>query len=107
MFEKIDNSLQREIYKELENLKNLTPGSEEHAQAVESLKKLFEIKVDDHNKTEKKFDRYFKYGIASAEILLPLMFYAYWMRKGFKFEETGTITSNTFRNLINKFRPTK
>lgn len=52
-------------------------------------------------------DRYFKLGIAAAEIVLPLVFYATWMRKGFKFEETGTFTSTTFRGLFNRFRPTK
>lgn len=52
-------------------------------------------------------DRYFKLGIAAAELLIPLMFYGIWMRKGFKFEETGTYTSTTFRGLFNRFRPTK
>lgn len=52
-------------------------------------------------------DRYFKLGIEAAGIILPLIFYATWMRKGFKFEETGTYTSTTFRGLFNRFRPTK
>ena len=52
-------------------------------------------------------DRYFKLGIAAAELVLPLMFYAVWMRRGFKFEENGTYTSTTFRGLFNRFRPTK
>ena len=52
-------------------------------------------------------DRYFKVGIAAAELMIPLMFYGIWMNKGFKFEETGTITSSTFKGLINRFRPTK
>ena len=52
-------------------------------------------------------DRYFKLGIAAAELLIPIMFYGILMRKGFKFEETGTYTSTTFRGLFNRFRPTK
>ena len=56
---------------------------------------------------EQVYDRYFKAGIAVAELLIPLMFYGIWMRKGFKFEETGTYTSTTFRGLFNRFRPTK
>ena len=56
---------------------------------------------------EQMKDRYFKVGIAAAELLIPLMFYGIWMRKGFKFEETGTYTSTTFRGLFNRFRPTK
>ena len=52
-------------------------------------------------------DRYIRLGIAAAEIILPLMFYSKWMKKGFKFEETGTFTSTTFRGLFNRFKPTK
>lgn len=52
-------------------------------------------------------DRYIRLGIAAAEIILPLIFYSKWMKKGFKFEETGTFTSTTFRGLFNRFKPTK
>ena len=52
-------------------------------------------------------DRYFRVGIAVAEIGLPLIFYAIWMDRGFKFEESGAYTSSTFRNLFNRFKPTK
>lgn len=41
------------------------------------------------------------------KLMIPLMFYGIWMKKGFKFEETGTYTSTTFRGLFNRFRPTK
>ena len=56
---------------------------------------------------EQSLDRYVKIGIAVAELTLPLVFYGVWMRRGFKFEETGSFTSTTFRNLIGRFRPTK
>lgn len=52
-------------------------------------------------------DRIMRLGIAAAEIILPLIFYSKWMKKGFKFEETGTFTSTTFRGLFNRFKPTK
>ena len=55
---------------------------------------------------EQAKDRYFKLGIEVAGIVLPLIFYATWMKRGFKFEETGTYTSTTFRGLFNRFRPT-
>lgn len=51
-------------------------------------------------------NRYLRLGVEAAGIILPMVFYAYWMRKGFKFEETGTFTSTTFRGLFNRFRPT-
>jgi hypothetical protein len=52
-------------------------------------------------------DRYFRVGIATAELIVPLIFYGIWMRKGFKFEETGAYTSTTFKGLFNRFKPTK
>ena len=57
--------------------------------------------------SEQVKDRYLRVGIATAEIVLPLTFYAVWMNKGFKFEETGAFTSTTFRGLFSRFRPTK
>ena len=39
--------------------------------------------------------------------ILPLGFYGIWMAKGFKFEETGTFTSSTFKGLFRNFRPNK
>lgn len=52
-------------------------------------------------------DRYFKAGIAAAEIIIPIVFYGVWLKRGFKFEETGIFTSTTFRSLFNRFKPTK
>ena len=56
---------------------------------------------------EQRKERYVRIGIAVGEIVLPLMFYAVWMRKGFEFEKEGTYTSTTFKGLFNRFRPTK
>ena len=56
---------------------------------------------------EQKIDRYVRTGVAAAELILPLVFYGIWMRRGFKFEENGTFTSTTFRGLFNRFKPTK
>ena len=57
--------------------------------------------------SEQVKDRYFRVGIAVAEIGLPLVFYAVWMKRGFEFEESGAYTSTTFRGLFNRFKPTK
>ena len=48
-----------------------------------------------------------KLGVDIMGIALPLVFYGVWMCKGFKFEETGTYTSTTFKNLFSRFRATK
>ena len=52
-----------------------------------------------------KWDRRINYGLDAASIGLPLLFYGIWMNRGFWFEETGTYTSQTFRNLFGRFSP--
>lgn len=56
---------------------------------------------------EQRLDRYVKIGITGCELILPLIFYGVWMKRGFKFEENGTYTSGTFRTLWSHFRPAK
>lgn len=56
---------------------------------------------------DQMIDRCVKTGVAIGELVLPLICYGIWMNKGFKFEETGTFTSTTFKNLLNRFRPKK
>lgn len=56
---------------------------------------------------DQMIDRCVKTGVAVGELVLPLVFYGIWMNRGFKFEETGSFTSTTFKNLLNRFRPTK
>ena len=120
--EEIRNLLDEEIRAEIEALSSLQFGSKEHLTATENLATLYKLRVDEtktaldfeeksenrkNDLAEQVKDRYFKLGIAAAELVLPLMFYAVWMRRGFKFEENGTYTSTTFRGLFNRFRPTK
>lgn len=56
---------------------------------------------------ELRNDRIIKVLVDGVTIIVPVIFYNVWMKKGFKFEETGTYCSNTFKNLIGKFKPTK
>lgn len=66
---------------------------------------------EDGNKVEdlkdKQHDRIIKIVVTLLEVVPPLIFYGIWMKKGFKFEETGTYSSPTFRGLIHFFKPTK
>lgn len=122
-------TLEKVIAEEISNLQNLERGSQEKSAAIDDLAALYKLKIEENKfkldyierqesaKRDEGFknkqleeqikDRYFRLGIAAAELILPLMFYAIWMKKGFKFEETGAYTSTTFRNLFNRFRPTK
>ena len=56
---------------------------------------------------DQMIDRCVRTGVAVGELVLPLVFYGVWMNRGFKFEESGSFTSTTFKNLLNRFRPTK
>ena len=129
MDEEIRELLGEEIKTEIRNLSTLEPGSKEKSTAIEDLAKLYKLRIDetrnewDFNEKyesrdsdiqfkkdqleEQVKDRYFKLGVEAASIILPLMFYAAWMKRGFRFEETGTYTSTTFRGLFNRFKPTK
>ena len=57
--------------------------------------------------TDQMIDRFVRTCVAVGELVLPLVFYGIWMNRGFKFEEIGSFTSTTFKNLLNRFRPTK
>jgi len=66
-----------------------------------------ELKMNFERDIELRTDRIIKVLVDGATILVPIIFYNVWMKKGFIFEETGTYTSNTFKNLFSKFKPTK
>lgn len=129
MDEEIKDLLGEVIKSGIRDLSSLPSGSEEKSSAIEDLVKLYKLRIEETknewdfnekynaHESDKQFkkaqleeqvkDRYFRLGVEAAGIILPLIFYGIWMRKGFKFEETGTFTSTTFRGLFNRFRPTK
>ena len=133
---RIEELLEEELIEQIKALSELEPGSDKKSKAIDDLSKLYRVRIEENktvwdadekynrrvldeklNMTDSDFksqqmteqikDRYFKVGIAAAELMIPLIFYGVWMNKGFKFEETGTITSTVFKGLINRFRPTK
>ena len=149
--DKTNELLTKEIEREIKNLSALENGSKEQSEAVESLAKLYRLKIEEmknvseleekreariseeqlkrelsKQELDQKYDsldseegmkkdqlaeqvkdRYFKFGMEAASLILPLLFYRSWMKKGFRFEETGTFTSATFRGLFSRFKPTK
>ena len=125
MNKKINEMLEEEIKTQIQNLSTLKSGSDEKSNAVDDLTKLYKLSIEEkklqsdseerneemqskkEQLKEQKIDGYFRLGLAAAEIVLPLVFYGFWMRKGFKFEETGAYTSTTFRGLFSRFKPTK
>lgn len=94
----------------LKSLNDHAPGTKEYEAVSTTLAELYKLKNEetknenDVNRNERKMDRYFKLITDMSSVVLPLCVYVVWMRRGFRFEETGTITSQTFKNLIGKFR---
>ena len=132
MEQDIKTKLEDEITSEFEKLKTLDPGSKAHSDAVNDLAALYRLNIEETEKErafvrncdrdlieereyelkvaqleEQKKDRWWRLGLEGAGLVLPLMFYAVWMRRGFEFEKDGTFTSTTFRGLFGKFKPTK
>lgn len=121
----IQKLLNEEIVRRLNELPEMQSGSKEIGVAIEDIERLFKMKVegekqdretqsdlcDQRNKelenAGRAKDRCIRLGLDVAGLILPLIFYGVWMRRGFKFEEEGTFTSTTFRGLFNRFKPTK
>ena len=136
MNENINELLGEEIAAEIQSISKMKDGSTEKSKAISDLATLYKLRIEENKnlwEADEKYDRrkmeedaglrdedikrtriseqikdrYFKVGIAAAELMIPLVFYGIWMNKGFKFEETGAYTSTTFKGLFNRFRPTK
>jgi hypothetical protein len=136
MDEDIKEMLEEEVRVEILGLGSLEVGSKEHTAAINNLNTLYRLLIDgakvdldylnqsdgyvmdtrkhqmDGEMREREINNELKHqririAIEVAGIILPLMFYASWMKRGFKFEETGTYTSSTFRGLFSRFKPTK
>lgn len=129
MADNISEQLDDVIEKRLKEFDYYDLDSENTKQAVEAIEKLYKLKIEERkvegelyekqktreneedvkNKElyEKRVDRWVNGAITVASTAASLVFYGIWMNKGFKFEETGTFTSTTFKGLFNRFRPMK
>ena len=121
--------LDEELVSQLTNLSTLSQGSQEHTAAIESINKLYKLKLEeiknqqDHDeklqsrKDEKLLTKIqwkrtiiemcIKHGVEVGLALITLAAYGTYFSRGLKFEETGTFTSHTMRNLMGNFRPKK
>ena len=122
----IKSVLDDKIMDELERLDTLE--GQDKTIAIENIAKLYKLKLEDEKNQQdilEKRDIYenermfkieqfdwerrnfwIKLGVEIG-LTLPLLFYSMWIKKGLKFEETGSYTSTTFRNFIGKLRPNK
>lgn len=105
-------TLDDEIQDIILSMENFGPATEEYAKMAQNLETLYRLKLEEEKTNSDKKDSLTKkevvgYILEGAGIILPLVFYGIWMRKGFKFEETGCYTSKTFGNLQHFFKPKK
>ena len=107
--------LSERIKTDIEGLSVLEPGSEQKEKEVENLTKLCKLCIDEDNSKRENEDARKKSIVDILKIASEVgltaanfVFVGYWMRKTFKFEETGSITSAAGRNMLNKvFKLTK
>lgn len=112
--EKTKRTLDNEIQDLLGNLNDLEADGEEYSKITKNLDTLYKLKLEEeknkseltNNEKQNKF-RIIGYVLEGAGIVLPLIFYGRWMKRGFKFEETGTYCSKTFMGLQKFFKPKK
>ena len=125
MDENIRNALGDEVLAEILKLDELEVGSEEKARAIDGVCKLYKLGLEESkqdNEVEAQFAKLnneaieqrsskiwngIKYGLEGAAIIIPAAVSLIFMKKGFKFEETGSYTSTTFRNMFSNFKPKK
>lgn len=105
----------------LVKLGSLSPSDKEYGIVAENLTTLYKAKNEEIKsqvdttklgmevsaQKQKKLIDAMKLGLDGAAIILPLVFYGVWMKRGFEFEKEGTFTSSTFRGLFNRFKPNK
>ena len=120
MYDEIKAKLDEEIMDQLSVLSDMDVGSDKRKTAVDDLVTKNDrdfIEGVNAREREEQFkkeqivdqvkERKFRFGMAAAELLIPLIFYASMFYSGLDFEKEGTFTSNMLRNLISRFKPTK
>lgn len=101
------------IDKLMDILEEKTVGSPEYETVMEELTKLWELrnktlellyKVEstEQKDSNDKNERYFKYGMPLITTLLQIGASSMWLHKGFKFEETGAVSSFFLKNIVNR-----
>lgn len=114
----IEKILHDEIVFELEELKEMEPGTEKHKETIEGVTKLVDraIEMDklniEHDEKEKQVardekDRLIKNCIAVAGIVIPCLITVWGTCKSLEFEKEGTITTIMGRGFVNKLIPKK
>ncbi len=114
--------LEEELQRGIKALGDVEPNSDQYDAIVDSISILYKLKIEEakseieyqkelvkqeldgaKSKDERKF-QYIRTGVEIGLGLSSLMVSIWFAKKGFRFEETGTYTSQTFRNSLSRFK---
>lgn len=110
--------LQEQIDNILAFLKDYQPNSKEYTDAAKNLETFYkmigeeeskELEREDLNKDRTNQNKIRLLGIIAEGVgqVFGLFCYGHWTKMGYKFEETGSVASNTFRNFLHCVKPKK
>ena len=125
----LNERLNKELERRFEDLENLETGSDEQGKATDNIVKLYKLRMDENEQESSKNadedkavlerhkleleeqkakdDKLIRILTAATSVGVTIAGFAvgsHWYGKGFKFEETGTIWSSTFKGLMKDFR---
>lgn len=66
-----------------------------------------ELEIKKEQMKEQSKDRWFNLGIQVGTVLIGIIAYDRWFKRGLKFEETGSITAPMTKNLLSRMLPKK
>lgn len=125
----LNERLNKELERRFEDLENLETGSDEQGKATDNIVKLYKLRMDENEQESSKNadedkavlerhkleleeqkakdDKLIRILTTATSVGMTIAGFAvgsHWYGKGFKFEETGTICSSTFKGLMKDFR---
>lgn len=125
----LNERLDKELEQRFEDLENLKTGSDEQGKATDNIVKLYKLRMDENEQENSKNadedkavlerhkleleeqkakdDKLIRILTTVTSVGVTIAGFAvgsHWYGKGFKFEETGTICSSTFKGLMRDFR---
>lgn len=125
----LNERLDKELERRFEDLENLKTGSDEQGKATDNIVKLYKLQMDENEQENSKNadedkavlerhkleleeqkakdDKLIRILTTVTSVGVTIAGFAvgsHWYGKGFKFEETGTICSSTFKGLMRDFR---
>ena len=125
----LNEIMDKELKRRFEDLENLKTGRDEQSKATDNIVKLYKLRMDENEQNvskeadedklllekskleleaeKAKDDKLIRILTTVTSVGISIAGFAvgsHWYGKGFKFEETGTICSSTFKGLMKDFR---